>query len=125
VHYKHERFDAIIPFPPMPVALDSALWPCASGMFMALSKPDACEPRERFGQEWDERFEPLVNREKIDGTECLELSATGQIFHETFRARFQHSKTTARRVRPHRPRSKNPTWVPTATNRRATPFCDF
>ena len=93
VYYKHERFDAIIPFPPMPVALDFALWLRASGMFMALSKPDACEPWERFSQEWDERFEPLVNRERIDGTDYLELSATGQIFHETFRARFQQSKT--------------------------------
>ena len=95
VYYKHERFDAIIPFPPMPVALDFALWLRASGLFMALAKPDACEPWERFRDDWDERFEPLVNREKIDGIDYLELSATGQIFHETFRSRFQQHKTTS------------------------------
>ena len=95
VYYKHERFDAIIPFPPMPVALDFALWLRASGLFMALAKPNACEPLERFRVEWDERFEPLVNREKIDGIDYLELSATGQIFHETFRSRFQRHKTTS------------------------------
>ena len=94
VYYKHERFDAIIPFPPMPVALDFALWLRASGLFMALAKPDACEPWERFRDDWDERFEPLVNREKIDGQDYLELSATGQIFHETFRSRFQQHKAT-------------------------------
>ena len=95
VYYKHERFDAIIPFPPMPVALDFSLWQRASGMFMALSKGNACEPWQQFHDEWNERFEPLVNRVDIDGKAYLELSATGQIFHETFRSRFQQVKTTS------------------------------
>ncbi len=92
VYYKHERFDEIIPFPPMPVALDFELWERASGMFRVLSQPTAGEPWEQFREDWDERFEPLVNREKIDGTDYLELSATGQIFHDTFRFRFQRHK---------------------------------
>ena len=90
VYYKHERFDAIIPFPPMPVALDFSLWEKASGMFMALNRD--FEPYEQFREDWDIRFEPLVNRTDIDGVEYLELSATGQIFHETFRSRFQQSE---------------------------------
>ena len=94
VYYKHERFDAIIPFPPMPVALDFSLWERASGMFMVLSKVNACEPWEDFRQDWDQRFEPLVNRVKMEGEDYLELSATGQIFHETFRSRFQQLKAT-------------------------------
>ena len=94
VYYKHEQFAAIIPFPPMPVSLDFSLWHQASGMFTVLSRPNACEPWERFSDEWDERLEPLVNRETIDGESYLELSAAGQIFHETFRSRFQQSKTT-------------------------------
>ncbi len=92
VYYKHERFDAIIGFPPMPVALDFSIWQRASGMLMALNKPGAAEPYEHFQEDWDERFEPLVNREDIDGKSYLELSATGQIFHETFRSRFQQLK---------------------------------
>ena len=95
VYYKHERFDAIIPFPPMPVALDFSLWERASGMFMALSRSNACEPWKDFSEDWDERFEPLVNRERIDNEVYLSLSATGQIFHETFRSRFQQSKESA------------------------------
>lgn len=95
VYYKHERFDAIIPFPPMPVALDFSLWQRASGMFMVLSRSNACEPWEDFSEDWDERFEPLINRERIDNEDYLSLSATGQIFHETFRSRFQQLKTTA------------------------------
>ena len=94
VYYKHERFNEIIPFPPMPVALDFSLWERASGMFTVLAKGDACEPWERFKDDWDERFEPLVNRVPMDGQDCLELSATGQIFHETFRSRFQELKAT-------------------------------
>ena len=94
VYYKHERFDAIIPFPPMPVALDFSLWERASGMFTVLAKGNSCEPWERFKDGWDERFEPLVNRVPMDGKDYLELSATGQIFHETFRSRFQESKAT-------------------------------
>ncbi len=92
VYYKHERFDDIIPFPPMPVALDFSLWERASGMFMVLSQPNACEPWQRFEEDWNERFEPLVNRVKIGGEDHLELSAAGQIFHETFRSRFQNIK---------------------------------
>ena len=94
VYYKHERFDAVIPFPPMPIALDFSLWQKASGMFMVLSRPDACEPVKRFSEDWDERFEPLVNRETIDGEQYLELSATGEIFHETFRTRFRQLEYT-------------------------------
>ena len=94
VYYKHERFDAIIPFPPMPVALDFSLWERASGMFTVLAKDNACEPWKRFEDDWDERFEPLVNRVLMEGEDYLELSATGQIFHETFRSRFQESKAT-------------------------------
>ena len=92
VYYKHERFDAIIPFPPMPVALDFSIWQRASGMFMVLSK-EGVVSWEQYREDWDERFEPLVNREEIDGNDYLELSATGQIFHETFRTRFQQIKT--------------------------------
>ena len=92
VYYKHERFDAIIPFPPMPVALDFSLWLRANDMFTVLSKTNAFKPWGDFEDNWDERFEPLVNRVDIDGKDHLELSATGQIFHETFHSRFQELK---------------------------------
>lgn len=92
VYYKHERFSEIIAFPPMPVAFDSSLWERASGMFQALSRPDACERAAQFEQEWDERVEPLIDRVPIEGEDYLELSAVGQIFHETFRMRFRRSR---------------------------------
>ena len=89
VYYKHERFSEIIPFPPMPVVLDSSLWERANRMFFALSKPGAWEPATRFEEEWDDRLETLVDRVAIDGEEYLELSAIGQIFHEASQTRFR------------------------------------
>ena len=43
-------------------------------------------------EDWDERLEPLIERVEVDGTPYLELSPTGQIFHETFAGRFRSHK---------------------------------
>ena len=67
VYYKHERFNAIIPFPPMPVALDSSLWERASGLFTVLGETNEMVAWAEFRDEWDERFEPLVNRVEVEG----------------------------------------------------------
>lgn len=89
VYYMHERFSEIIAFPPMPVALDFEVWMRASGMLSALERSADPIAAARFDQEWDERYESLVDRVSIDETDYLELSPTGQIFHETFRQRFR------------------------------------
>ena len=89
VYYKHELFSEIISFPPMPVSFDFSVWLRASGLLTALEKGP--QPRSAFDpDEWDERYESLVEATDIgDGHEYLELSATGQIFHDTFRERFR------------------------------------
>lgn len=88
-YYMHERFTEIIAFPPMPVALDFEIWMRATGLFQALEGNADPAPRSLFDEEWDERYESLIESVDIDGSEYLELSATGQIFHETFRERFR------------------------------------
>lgn len=90
VYYKHELFSEVIAFPPLPVALDFELWMRASGMLGDLAST-TCDPvpSARFEEEWDERYESLVERVPINGEEYLELSPTGQIFYETFRDRFR------------------------------------
>ena len=93
VYYKHERFDEIVPFPPMPVSLDMDIWLKCSPMFYDLGR--TTEPvavalwREELGSPLDERMETLLDRVEIDGTEFVGLTPTGQIFHETFRERFR------------------------------------
>jgi putative CRISPR-associated protein (TIGR02619 family) len=94
VYYMHERFAEIIAFPPMPVAMDFEVWMRFSGMLSSLS--NAKEPCQMaaFTDELEdigdaEKFESLIERVDIDGVEHADLSATGQIFHETFRERFR------------------------------------
>lgn len=92
VYYKHELFSEIIAFPPMPVALDFEVWMRASGMLFDLER--ASEPIRAavYADDWDEKYESLVERVEIDGQDYLELSPTGQIFHETFRERFRTAR---------------------------------
>jgi putative CRISPR-associated protein (TIGR02619 family) len=87
VYYKHERFSEIIAFPPLPVALDFEVWMRASGLLFDLEREP--RPADDYADDWDERYESLVERVTIDGRDYLELSPTGQIFHETFRYRFR------------------------------------
>ncbi|HXG11847.1 MAG TPA: putative CRISPR-associated protein [Gemmataceae bacterium] len=89
VFYKHELFSEIIAFPPMPVALDFEVWMRASGMLYDLERTSEMVPAASYADEWDEKYESLVERVEIDGQDYLELSPTGQIFHETFRERFR------------------------------------
>jgi putative CRISPR-associated protein (TIGR02619 family) len=92
VYYMHERFSEIIAFPPMLVALDFEVWMRFSGWLNALEKDFL--PRHLVEEDgWDERYESLVEADCDEqGRAVLSLSATGQIFHETFRQRFRSSR---------------------------------
>lgn len=92
VYYKHELFSEIIAFPPMPVALDFEVWMRASGMLCDLERASQPIAATVYADEWDEKYESLVERVQIDGDDYLELSPTGQIFHETFRERFRTAR---------------------------------
>jgi putative CRISPR-associated protein (TIGR02619 family) len=92
VYYKHELFPEIIAFPPMPVALDFEVWMRASGLLFQLARDPGPVPAAPYAADWDEKYESLVERVAIDGQDYLELSPTGQIFHETFRERFRTAR---------------------------------
>jgi len=90
VYYKHERFDEIIAFPPMPLAFDMEVWMRLSGLLGILErKGQASAALLEDDPEGAEVLESLVERVEIDGQEYLDLSPAGQIFHETFRERFR------------------------------------
>lgn len=91
VYYKHERFNEIIAFPPMPISFDYGFWMAQSGLLSALDR-EGIVAWDTVESGWDERLEALVERESIDGREYLELSPTGQIFHQTFQGRFQSER---------------------------------
>jgi len=88
VYYKHERFSEIIAFPPMPIALDFNLWLAKSGLLTILEREGIIEWSTELDEDWDEKIETLIERE--DG--CIYLSATGQVFHETFKGRFESDR---------------------------------
>jgi putative CRISPR-associated protein (TIGR02619 family) len=92
VFYKHELFSEIIAFPPMPVALDFEVWMRASGMLYDLERTSEPLSAAVYADDWDEKYESLIERVEIDGQDYLELSPTGQIFHETFRERFRTAR---------------------------------
>ena len=92
VFYKHELFSEIIAFPPMPVALDFEVWMRASGLLYDLERTSEPLSAAVYADDWDEKYESLVERVPIEGQDYLELSPTGQIFHETFRERFRTAK---------------------------------
>ena len=108
VYYKHERFSEIIAFPPMPISLDHQLWMQWSGIFAALNRDELLLKADLDLEDWDERLETLVEQVEIDGATWLELSPTGQIFHETFDGRFASDReqflppavAAARKTRP-------------------------
>ena len=88
VYYKHERFSEIIPFPPMPISLDFGLWLEKSGWFFVLDREGFIPWNSDINEDWDEKIETLIERED----DLLELSPTGQIFHETFKGKFKSDR---------------------------------
>jgi len=85
VYYKHERFSEIIPFPPMPISLDFGLWLNKSGWLFVLDQEGVIPWNSDLEEDWSEQMETLIEREG----DLVELSPTGQIFHETFKGRFK------------------------------------
>ena len=87
VYYMHERFSEIIAFPPLPVAFDFDYWLKYNQILYTLEKDP--QPYAKLQEEWDEVLESLTEIVDIDGEKWVELSATGQIFHDAFRERFR------------------------------------
>lgn len=104
VYYKHELFSEIISFPPMPIGLDFNLWLAKGELLTSLERWEKIKGMverrdveemvawQNVQNEWDERMEALVERVNIDGEVYLEISPTGQIFHETFKGRFESDR---------------------------------
>jgi putative CRISPR-associated protein (TIGR02619 family) len=95
IYYKHELFNEIIAFPPMPVALDFDLWLKLGPVLFALDREGILPASEVYEDlaASREQLESLVDSITERGRVHLSLSATGQIFHETFRERFRAARS--------------------------------
>lgn len=91
VCYLFEKFSSVIELPPQPVSLDLSFWLEFADTFFDLNR------RIESDKKWklpDERFASLVEDVEIQGRHLSSLSATGQLFHETFRHRFMRQKAS-------------------------------
>ena len=86
VAYMHERFNECIILPPQPVNLDMNFWLQYGEDFFALN--NGTSERESYYLNKDVRFGPLIESIDIDGEILTSLTATGQLFHETFSVNF-------------------------------------
>lgn len=89
VFYKHELFDEIVSFPPMPVALDVEAWQRHSGLLYELERSHTPFLFEISAhEEYEELLESLIERTEIDGRTYIELSPVGTVFHQAFQAKL-------------------------------------
>lgn len=89
VCYLFERFSEVIELPPQPVSLDLSLWLEHAYLFYDMAQDQG----EENPAVEDPRFTSLVDEIEIDGQKLVGLTAMGQLFHESFRFRFQQQRS--------------------------------
>lgn len=86
VMYKHERFPAIIEFPPLPIAFDYTVLGANTALLAAFERGTAFSSDE-LGGAVDEKLRVLLTEVDGNGTALFELSPLGQIYLTGFRMR--------------------------------------
>lgn len=86
VYYKHENFDSVVGFPPMPVAFDDSLIQTHMGYLLQLEDPQTTLPYPPDTQ--DEALIALLDIEQVDGTTIYALSPLGQICLTSYLQRY-------------------------------------
>ncbi len=86
VYYKHERFNEIIDFPPMPVSLDYELFAKNAHLLIALEKGEALTLDE-LGEEAP-RLRVLLSEVDVNGEQLFALSPIGEIYLTGYRIRY-------------------------------------
>jgi putative CRISPR-associated protein (TIGR02619 family) len=87
VCYLFEKFSEVIELPPQPIAMDMNLWLSNASFFYELEGDGVVEnPVKR-----EPRLASLVE-EVVPGCGTWTLSATGQLFHETFAEQFRRQR---------------------------------
>lgn len=88
VCYLFEKFSEVIELPPQPISLDLSFWLDHASLFFDLAADEA----KTNPVETDPRFAGLVEEIEVEGIKVTGLSATGQLFHETFKYRFEKER---------------------------------
>lgn len=88
VCYLFEKFSEIIELPPQPISFDLSFWLENVALFYRLSDYTT----DIDVRSMDERFTTLIDHVEENGQTLVCLSATGQLFHETFSHHFSRQK---------------------------------
>lgn len=86
VFYKHERFNTIIDFPPLPVAFDYTILGNNAHTLALFERGDVLSSTEFT--EVDDKLKVFLYEAEEEGTSLYELSPLGQIYLTGFRLRF-------------------------------------
>lgn len=84
VVYQFERFPGCIELPPLPVDFDRSLWLEHYATFERLSESGLVEWSEVQRAELPPKIAGLLDRETIDGVECVALSPILELMHQGF-----------------------------------------
>jgi putative CRISPR-associated protein (TIGR02619 family) len=83
VFYKHEFFNKIINFPPMPVSLDYSLIGNFASIFHALENDEVLEIEQN--EILDEKLKMFIEETELDGKNLIGLSPIGHVYLTAFR----------------------------------------
>lgn len=84
VVYQFERFPGCIELPPLPVDFDRSLWVEHFATFERLSESGLMEWSEVRRADLPPKIAGLLDRETIDGVECVALSPILELMHQGF-----------------------------------------
>jgi putative CRISPR-associated protein (TIGR02619 family) len=96
VYYLFEKFSEVIALPPQPISLDLGFWLNNYVSFKNLEEEgeEGFVVKTAIEFDWnDERISALVEKEDIDGTQYVTLSAMGILFNERSRLQFARQQT--------------------------------
>lgn len=86
VYYKHERFNEIIDFPPLPISLDFDLLGRNAHILTFFEKGNDLKLSEI--ENFDEKLRVFLDEIEVDNDYLFTLNAIGQLYLTTFRLRF-------------------------------------
>jgi putative CRISPR-associated protein (TIGR02619 family) len=92
VVYMFETFQDIILLPPQPISFNIDLWFKYYEYFAKLDKEVILLSKELTSFLENKLTNVLIEEEDIDGEKYIALSPMGQLFHETFKYRFEKEK---------------------------------
>jgi putative CRISPR-associated protein (TIGR02619 family) len=92
IYYKHERFNEIIDFPPLPISLDFDILGENADIFNALEKGIVLE-EQTLENTLDQKMRVFLNEVDIDGETLLELNPVGQLYITSYRLRYPYIPT--------------------------------